>query len=337
MRLLFGFLAVTSLFLSCKSKSNIPDVSNIKIELTTQRFEQDFFKLDSLHMYTQLEQLEAKYPAFGENFLVKILNINPNWPADSIQSYVGGFLNAYQKVYIDATAKIKDFTPYENEIKKGLQFVKYYFPNYKIPRKVITYIGPVDGYGDALAEDAFLIGLHHHLGKDYPLYKTEMVQESYPLYITQRFEPDYIPVNCMRNIIDDMYPQKEDDSPLINQMIEKGKRLYVLSKFLPYTDEYKLIGYTKDQLADCYTHEQMIWNLFTKNAYLQVTDKNTTKNYVDEGPKTPELGEKAPGNIGSFSGWQIIKKYMQKNEKISLEELMKTDDEIIVQEAKYKP
>ncbi len=336
MRLLAG-LFVTVLFLSCKSKSNTPDVSNIKVELTTQRFEQDFFKLDSAHLYVQFEQLIVKYPDFGENFLVKILNIDPNWRSDSLQAYVGNFLNAYKKVYVDASAKMKDFTPYEKEIKKGLQFVKYYFPAYKVPTKIITYIGPVDGYGDALADDAFLVGLHHHLGKDYPLYKTEMVQESYPLYISQRFEPDYIVVNCMRNVVDDMYPQKEDDSPLINQMIEKGKRLYIMSKLLPNEDEYKLIGYTKDQMDDCYAHERMIWSLFTKNAYLQITDKELTKNYIDEGPKTPELGEKAPGNIGSFTGWQIVKKYMQKNENISLDQLMKTDDEVIVQEAKYKP
>jgi uncharacterized protein YjaZ len=53
--------------------------------------------------------------------------------------------------------------------------------------------------------------------------------------------------------------------------------------------------------------------------------------------KNTGTGEASPGNIGSFAGWQIVKKYMQKNEKISLQELMLTDAETIFQSAKYKP
>jgi hypothetical protein len=85
----------------------------------------------------------------------------------------------------------------KEEIRKGLQYVKYYFPAYKVPEKIITYIGPLDGYGDIISEQGFLIGLHHHLGRNYSLYKTEMVREVYPDYISDRFEPAYIVVNCM--------------------------------------------------------------------------------------------------------------------------------------------
>ena len=66
-------------------------------------------------------------------------------------------------------------------------------------------------------------------------------------------------------------------------------------------------------------------------------DKNIIKNYLGESPKTPELGEGAPGNIGAFAGWQIVKKYMRQNPGISLPQLMNTDTEQIFQEAKYKP
>jgi len=110
-----------------------------------------------------------------------------------------------------------------------------------------------------------------------------------------------------------------------------------LSKLLPYNDEYQLIGYTKQQLKDCYENEAVIWDLFVKNSLLQITDLGITKSYIDEGPKTQELGENSPGNIGSFCGWQIVKKYMQKNSNISLPKLMSTDPETIFQEAKYKP
>ncbi len=50
-----------------------------------------------------------------------------------------------------------------------------------------------------------------------------------------------------------------------------------------------------------------------------------------------ELGEASPGNIGSFAGWQIVKRYMNKNQDSTLLQLMHTDAEIIFQQAKYRP
>jgi hypothetical protein len=336
MRLSIVLFVICSSLFSCSTNKN-PDVSNIKINLTTERFEKDFFDTTSYNLLTYLKQLNTNTPSFVNNYLTEILNVDPTWPTDTASAYVNSFINAYRPVYDSVEKIFNDFTPYENEIKKGLQFVAHYFPQYKAPRKIITYIGPIDGYGDILDQDAFIVGLQHHLGRNSQFYKSEMVQQTYPPYISQRFEPDYIPVNCLKNIVNDLYPEKQNDKPLVNQMIEKGKRLYLLNMFLPTTEEYKLIGYTQDQLKDSYAHEAVIWDLFIKNSLLQITEKNTVKNYIDEGPKTQELGEGAPGNIGSFAGWQIVKKYMQKKPNVTLQELMNLDTDIIFQEAKYKP
>ncbi|MEP7255621.1 MAG: hypothetical protein ABI666_07575 [Ferruginibacter sp.] len=333
----YCFFLTCMFLISCNSSDKAPDVSNIKIDLSTMRFEQDLFKLDTLNFATNLDVLQAKYPSFGENFLATVLNCDPKWPADTTSIYVHSFINAYRRVYDTTQIVFKDFTPYEKEIKKGLQYVKYYFPNYREPKKIITYIGPLDGYGDILSEDAIIVGLHHHLGKNYSLYKSELVQQTYPAYISNRFEPDYIAVNCMKNIVSDLYPEKMDDKPLVQQMVEKGKRLFLLSKLLPGADEYKLIGYSKEQLKAVYEHEAAVWDLFVQNNFLQTIDNNIIKNYIGESPKTQELGEASPGNIGSFAGWQIVKKFMGKNSKMSLTELMTTDAETIFQQAKYKP
>ncbi len=163
------------------------------------------------------------------------------------------------------------------------------------------------------------------------------VNDTYPVYITNRFEPSYIQVNCMKNIVNDMFPEIFDAKSLVIQMIEKGKRLYMLSKLLPLVEEYKLIGYTEKQLKETYDREKIIWDLFVQNNFLQTTDNNIIKNYIGEGPKTMELGEASPGNIGSFAGWQIVKRYMNKNQDSTLLQLMHTDAEIIFQQAKYRP
>ena len=329
------FILSASLF-ACNSNKN-PDVSNIKISLSTNRFERSLFDTTAKNLVTYLTKLQSHDADFTADYLTTILNVDPLWPADTAANYVNGFIKAYRPVYDSAEKIFKDFSPYEKEIKKGLQFVKYYFPSYKVPSKIITYIGPADGYGDALSDNAFIIGLQNHLGKNFYLYKSTLVQETYPEYVSNRFEPEYIAVNCISNILNDLYPEKTDDKPLVNQMIEKGKRLYLLSKFLPAAEEYQLIGFTKKQLEESYIQEEIIWNLFVKNSYLQLTDKNIIKNYIGDSPKTPELGEGAPGNIGSFSGWQIVKKYMQKNAATTLQQLINLDAETILQNAKYKP
>lgn len=336
MRLIISLLLV-SVFFSCNSKKE-PDVSDIKFDLTTRRFEKDLFSLDTNNLAPQLDQLISKYPSFGENYLSRILGADPSWPADSATNYVKHFIVAYKPVYDTAEKIFSDFSSYEKEIKKGLQFVQYYFPTYKAPHKIVTYIGPLDGYGDLLTEDnSIAVGLHGHLGKHSTIYDNPMVQEVYAGYLLNRFEPGYIAINSMNNIVLDMYPEKNEDQSLVIQMVEKGKRLYLLSKLLPGYDENKLIGYTEKQLKDCYKNEAQVWDLFVQNNLLQTIDNNVIKNYIGEGPKTQELGDESPGNIGSFCGWQIVKKFMSKKADMKLPQLMSTSAETIFQEAKYKP
>ncbi len=335
MKNILSIFLIITLF-SCGNK-NIPDVSGIKVNVQTQRFEQEFYKLDTNNIMPQLDKLIAAYPSFGENFMATILAVDPKWSDDTTAAYIKNFINYSKTIYDTSQKYFANFSEYEKQIKKGFQFVKYYYPQYKIPTKIITYIGPADGYGDVLGDDAIIVGLQVHLGKDFPLYKTSLVQDTYPAYVSARFTPDYIVVNAMKNIVADMYREKNEDKRLIMQMIEKGKRLWLLSKFLPTEDSYKLIGYTQAQMKDCDAHQANIWNFFIQNNFLQTADNNLIKNYVTEGPKTAELGENAPGNIGSYAGWQIVKKYVSKNQDIKPADLMKMDNEKLYQEAKYKP
>jgi len=331
---LIGFLFCLC---SCNDQQKNPDVSGIPIPITTLRFEQSFFKADTNHLVQSTDSILRQFPRFGENFLYTILNVDPRWQGDTAAQYIKSFIHSYLPVYDTAEKIFSDFSPYEKQIKQGMQYMKYYVPDYKLPTQIITYIGPLDGYGDILDENSIIVGLHQHLGSHYSGYQTEWVQQTYPQYITHRFTPGFIPINAMKNLIDDRFPEKLSDKSLVIQMVEKGKRLYLLQKLLPKTPEYNIIGYTEKQLADCYSHEASIWQLFIMNNLLQNTDNGTIKNYIGESPKTQELGEASPGNIGSFCGWQIVKKYIAENKKMNPEELMKMDAETIIEKAKYKP
>lgn len=341
MRIIAVLLCLSIAVASCNSGEKIPDVSNIKVELTTQRFERDFFKPDSLSL-AQVMELQAKYPDFFNDYTEKILGVEGDGNAGAAMN---SFLSSYRSLYDSAQLLFASFDKYESEIKKGLQFVKYYFPDYKLPVKIITFIGPLDAsyntafglQGDILTSNAIGIGLQLHMGGDFSFYKSEQGMQLYPTYISRNFEPASITVNALRNITDDLYPEKTEDKTLVQQMVEKGKRLYLLHKFLPKVDDYRLIGYTATQMKQCYEHEKEIWNMFVQNNVLQNADENIIKNYIGESPKTQELGDASPGNIGSWAGWQIVKKYMRENSSITLQQLMAKDADEIFQAAKYKP
>ncbi|MBU3713458.1 MAG: hypothetical protein FGM46_00755 [Ferruginibacter sp.] len=340
MRLFTTLLLI--ILISCKDNRNIPDVSHININVTTKRFEKDLFSMDTTQMQSQFDALEAKEPNFLNIFLYNILGADPLALREENISYLKDqFIVPYRMIFDSSQKIFSDFTPYEKEIKKSLQFVKYYFPDYDIPHTIVTYIGPLDGTGDAIANDTIIVGLQHHLGKDFKEYKSVEVSRYYPSYITKTFEPDYISINCIKNILGDIKlkytKESKQNRSLICDMVEKGKELFILEQLLPYTDKNKLMGYDENQFLFCQKKEVGIWDFFIQNNMLQEKDVNIKRNYIGESPKTEEFGEDAPGNIGSFVGWQIVKKYMNENPSVSLKDLLVTDAEIIFEKAKYKP
>ncbi|MGH2563499.1 MAG: hypothetical protein ACRDE8_16100 [Ginsengibacter sp.] len=333
---------------SCRSNKNIPDVSDIKVNLETKRYDQDFFSMDTMNVAASVNSLLKKYPKFTPDFVENILGLDMDsllLPGNAQDKAIRLFIHDYRPVKDSSDLKYKDFSKETSEIKHALQFVKYYFPQYKLPQSVITFIGPINAnfetsfgtQGDILALEGLGIGLQLHMGKNYSLYKSMEGQEQYPAYLANNFDEKHITVNCMRNIIDDLYPDNTNGKPLIEQMVEKGKRIYLLTKFLPNTPEYICFGYTEKQLKDSYKNEAVIWDFFLNNDLLNNSEQSIIKNYIGESPKTQELGEDSPGNIGTFSGLQIVKKYLEKFPETTLPQLMKTDANEIYTKTKYKP
>ena len=342
---LFFVFVFVSLFVSC-SDVDTPNVSGIKADVEVQRFDKDFFSIDTTNILPSLQRLYAKYPSFLGDYLQNILGLPPlSDTSFGTMSAIRKFLSDYKPIRDSAQNAFQKIDRAEEDIEQSLRYVKHYFPKYQLPRKLITFIGPMDayfegslgGYGDVITNDALAIGLQLHLGKDFSLYKSEMGQALYPAYISRRFAPEYIPVNCTKNIVDDMFPDQSTGKHLVLQMVEKGKRMYLLDRLMPKTDDSLKIGYTRSQLAGCYKNEGFIWNYFLTNGLLYNNDPAMIKNYIGESPNTPEFGEGAPGNIGLFTGWQIVKKYMENNKSLSLEGLMRTDPKKLFEESKYRP
>lgn len=347
-KLFFLGIVVVSMLFSCKGKKDVPNVSGIKINIELNRFDQDFFAIDTNQVTASMTKIIAKYPKFTPDFVYNILGLDLNKlviTGTAEQKALNTFIRDYKPIKDTADRLFGNFQKQADQIKSGLQFVKYYFPKYQLPKAIITFIGPIDAnfqtsfgtQGDILTAEGLGIGLQLHMGSKFSAYTSREGQEIYPYYMSANFDPAHIPVNCMRNIIDDLFPVKASGDPLIEQMVQSGKRLFLLIKFLPYTDENICLGYTEKQLKESYNHEALIWQFFMTNDLLNNSDQNIIKNYIGESPHTAELGDGAPGNLGAFTGLQIVKKFMNKFPETTLDDLMKMAPREVYRQAKYKP
>lgn len=343
-KIYFLFLSIIILTTACRHTST-PDISGIRVNLELQRFEQDFFAIDTNNISAALPALQQKYPVFLADFVQNILGLSLSESAARSDSAIRLFLNDYTIVKKAADNSFKSFDPWQHEIEKGLRYVKYYFPAYHTPEKLITFIGPLDAIfqtptgktGDVITRDALAVALQLHLGADADLYQSQTAQALFPKYVSLRFSPQYIPVNCIKNIVDDIYPPNPANKTLLDMCIDKGKRIYLLDKFMPDTPDSLKTGYTAKQLKGCYENEGLIWSFLNQNELIFNSDPLRIQPYVEEGPQTQELGEGSPGQIALFIGWQIVKKFMEKFPDTTLDSLLKMSPSQILADSKYKP
>ena len=327
------FIAVTVLCLSCNSAQKTPDISAIEVPLTTIRYERSFFAIDTLRLDVSLQKLAGQEPLFTQDFLYNILATAPQTAAKDVPQ----FLSAYQSMYKQTSTQFASIKTEEAAIKQGLKYVKYYFPDYKLPTKLITFIGPINSFGNIITIDALAIGLQMYLGKNDPIYVSEEGQSLYPTYVSRRFEPSYMATNCMKNILDDMFPLQDAGAPLCEQMVEAGKRLYFLKQVQPNVPDSIVTGYTAAQLEGCYKSEKDIWSFFVQNTLLYQKDPSFIGDYMMDGPNTAVFGDASPGFIGQFVGYRIVEAWLQKNKALTLDKVMRTPAKIIFEQAKYKP
>ena len=107
---------------------------------------------------------------------------------------------------------------------------------------------------------------------------------------------------------------------------------------MPDMEDTLKIGFTKKQVDWCEKHEKDIWGLLIKNKFLYSTELDVISKFTGEGPFTTGLAKESPARTGVWIGWRIVRNYMNKNSKITLEELMNENDaQKILSTSKYKP
>lgn len=320
-------------FSSCQRSKFDADVSGIEADIRIRRFEKDLFGIDQNRIKEEALRLERSYPVFYQLYFEHIMRFG-RITDTAYLNVLKDFLNHKDILSLkhDVDSVYPDLATLEKDLSNAFKHYKYYFPKNEIP-EVISFISAFEN-GIVNTDSLLAIGLDLFLGKRYKYYPSA----GFPQYRINQFIPENIVPSAMKGFAKSMFEENTADRTMLDKMIYEGRILYFLDAVTPDISDTLKIGYTAAQLQWCKEYEVAIWSLFIDRNLLFSTDELAYNKYIVEAPFTAGLENDSAPMIGVWAGWQIVRKYMDENPKVTLTELMnETDYQKVLKLSKYKP
>lgn len=310
-----------------------PDVSRIQMDVHTERFDRAVFALDTAQMKAGMEQLALQHPDMMTLFCVNMIHDVSN-PRETPEEALKGFLTApsVRSLFDTVQQVYGDLAWLDRDLNQMFRYYRHYFPQKPIPKVytiVSEYVTDAFTAGDSLCG----IGLDMFLGPDFPGYNPEI----FPAYIRRQFKKEYITVRLAKALAQNVAGDPTG-TQLLEQMLYNGKVLYIAHALVPSTPDSMLMGYTRAQMDGCYANEQEVWARLLSQNLLYSTDFNKFKKLVTPSPNAPIVFQEAPGEIGNWMGWQIVKAYKKRHPEATMAEILQLNNaQDFLEAAKYKP
>ena len=299
-----------------------PNISKVKLDIQVDHFEKDFFSLDTNNLQVGLNILKRKYGDFYKDFFYNIAAFSMD--EDQFYPEVCTYLRTYRFIYDSIDYYIPNLNQQIKAIENALKRAKIYFPGRKLPSKVITYIGPIDGFGSFVSKSGIGIGLQQFLGPTFSGYKKEAIylENLFGKQKLQQFSPDYIAPSAILCWINREFPDKAGKYTLQKKLIEEGRKLYLLKILLPDLSDATILGYTKEQINWCQNNRILIEHYFKHDNLLKTTDPEKIVAYLSDNQRPVGLPEEFVDNTGKYLGFLMVSKFMEAHRKTTLKELM---------------
>ncbi|WP_223034832.1 gliding motility lipoprotein GldB [Hanstruepera marina] len=303
---------------SCNEESKVEqEIAKIDVDFMVERFDKAFYEANE----SDLPKLKQAYPfmfpnSYPDSFWIERMQ-------DSLR----------QELLAESVSAFDDFTEVRLEVEQLFQHLKYYFPEFTVPR-VITTPSDVDYRNKVIVTDTIaLISVDTYLGAEHEFY--DGIQN----YLKQNFNKDQIVVD-MAASYGEKYVYQLERKTFLDEMIYYGKILYFKDVMIPFKSDAEKIGYTDEQLKWSHDNEYFIWNYFIDKELLYSTDSKLPSRFVNPTPFSKFyleiIDNESPGRIGRFIGWQIVKAYMENND-VSLKDMLTEEPINIFNNSKYKP
>ena len=343
-----GILVVLILMLTAcapDKETNIPDVSDIHVDLDITRFEQ-LLLADTTIDAARIQKLMADNPSFSEVYFKHVMpgaedilaSEDPEQQARDIKAWVQHprtrwLYDTVQQIFPDLTVLKKDLTT-------AFTYGKYYFPQKETPR-IYTTISDFGYFPFLYAEDSLRdgigISLEMFLGEKFPYLNYTGMNSAFSDYLTRSYNKDYIVRRTLEVWIDDLAGPPSGNR-LIDMMIHNGKKLFILQSLMPAVDDTVIIDYPAVKLKWVTDNEKNVWYHFTTQDMLYETSLNKIQKYIGPSPGSPGMPAEAPGNTASWLGWQIVKAYMKSHPQTTLPQLLEMKDaQAILDKSGYRP
>ncbi|MFI5222573.1 MAG: hypothetical protein ACHQK8_09620, partial [Bacteroidia bacterium] len=335
----FLFTCVIILSVSgCKKKStriNIPtDYKPVKI----LRFERDLFAVDTNDLQNGLRNVYKKYGQFYISFAREMLQFKP-YPDDSLFIRPMSMVVTYrpfrnlQKTVDSSFGEMKEIS---EQLGLANAIYKQEFPKATEP-EYITFVSEYS-FGNVTFDHLIGIGLdmfmNDKLAKNYRALE-------FPEFMIKKLRKEYVVPNTVKSLgISRFEEETARDKRFIATMIFEGKIRYFMQSLMPDAPDSIIMGYSAKQMQWCYDNEGEMWAHFMEKNLLYKDNQQEYMRYFNDGPFTSADGvpnESAPA-VAVFTGWQIVKKYMDENPNITLQQLMfEKDFDKILKGSKYRP
>ena len=305
-----------------------PDISNINVDLDFITLENEFLDIKTEE---ELKDFFENHPLIATHFLKP-----QEYPDEA--TFFKTLLMKLKNPHIDSLQMevnrvFGDGSKLREEFIQAFRHLKYYYPDVTIPKvKTIATGFDQDMY---VSDSLIIVGLDYYLGEGAKFRPLNLYQ-----YMLQRYSPEYIVPSAM--LIYGISPRFNEtnieDKTILAEMVTYGKAFYFAKHMMPCTPDSVLIWYTAEEIEGVKENEEIIWAHFVENEIIFDKSHELKRKYIEERPKTYEIGNAAPGRIGTWVGWEIVRAYMARNEEVSLQELMsKSDAHELFRESKYKP
>lgn len=323
---MFRVLSMVLFFLviGCNNQKCREALEPAPISLQLERFDQDIFNAESA---SQIENFLNDHPSFAKLFLD--LDEYPNSKILADKLFILMQNPSIDTLFVEAEEAFKGVDEIVDNLEAALGRLKVYFPQTPSPKVQLAFTG---FYKDlVITNEQIIIGTDFFIGKD-----ASYLPQQIPDYILNRYDTEHLPTNIIQ-FISSQFIQQTNGETMLSEMIDYGKSYYFLSKLLPCTSENILIGYTAEEWENSFENDEVIWANFVENKLLYETNHQTKQKFLGERPNVYEIGNKCPGRIGRWLGWQIVKAYAE-NADISMKEILaEKDANEIFRLSRYKP
>ena len=327
-------ILLVGLLCGCGNKYQyIPkDIEPVEVEIV--RFDSALLAVRTDSVKQDVMQLYADYEAFMPLYVEGVLRLpmaDTAYFSEQLAHFLADTTMGFAQTNALAKKKFANVDSLQEALNTGFSRLHYLYPEWEIPTVFLF----VSGFNSTVIyyEDMLGVGVDMYLGSDYPYYdqvvydyqKTTMQKE----YVVRDVMSMYLAYNIAYN---------SKYNRLLEQMIFRGKQLFLLSQLLPDAPAWQVIGYTEEQWAWCEHYERAIWNRIMEKRDLFKTESSVLSSYMNEGPFTAEVTQDSPGRLGLWVGWRIVDSYMRHNEEVSLYDLINEGDaQKILEQSFYKP